>query len=266
MKGYLNYFKTQVIVGLQYKASAISGLLTQLFWGFLFAFIYISFYSKANIDNINLTELMCYTWLGQAFFSLTYPDIKVEDLVKSIKNGTVAYELCRPYNLYNWWFIKVVAKRYARVILRCLPIIIFSLLLPKPYNLTLPYSALSLILTVLTLFLGSIVTSGINMIVLTLSFFTMQDKGISSIFYTIGGLLGGLVIPLPLLPNFIIKMSEYLPFRLIGDLPFRVYSGNIGTTYAIESIILQIIWIITLILIGKVLMNRALKKVCIQGG
>ena len=33
-----------------------------------------------------------------------------------------------------------------------------------------------------------------------------------------------------------------------------------------EIIILQIIWIIILIIVGNLLVNKALKKVCIQGG
>ena len=61
-------------------------------------------------------------------------------------------------------------------------------------------------------------------------------------------------------------VSEYLPFRLIGDLPFRIYSGNIDTIYALKSIGLQIIWIIALTILGHLIMKKALKKVCIQGG
>ena len=266
MRGYLSYFKSQVIMGLQYKTSAIAGLATQFAWGFIYSFVYFSFYSHANIESISFSELISYVWLGQAFFSLGYLGLKDEEMINSIKTGTVAYELSRPYDLYTWWYIKLLSKRYANVTLRCLPIIIFSLLLPKPYNLSLPISIGAFLLFVITLLLGTFVTTGINMIVQSISFFTMEDKGISSIVYNIGSLLSGFQLPLPLLPTFIIGLAEYLPFRLIGDLPYRIYSGNIMYPYAIKSITLQIIWIILLIIIGKIIMKRALKKVCIQGG
>ena len=93
-----------------------------------------------------------------------------------------------------------------------------------------------------------------------------MDKGISSIIYIIGGLLSGIDIPLPLLPIKLLKITEYLPFRLISDLSKRIYSGNISINYGIKSILLQIIWIILLIGIGKLLINKALSKVSIQGG
>lgn len=266
MSGYLTYLKTELIVGLQYKTSAIAGLMTQFFWGMIFAFIYTAFYSHASIDTINLEELMSYVWLGQAFFALTYLGLKDTEIINSIKNGTVAYELCRPYDLYSWWYIKVLAKRYSAVLLRCAPIILVSIFLPYPYNLASPDGIFAFLLFLISLLLGSFVTTAINMIVHTLSFYTMQDKGVSSIICTIGNLVGGLILPLPLLPAIINSLGEYLPFRLIGDLSFRVYSGNIGIRYALESIGLQFIWIILLILFGKVLMKNALKKVCIQGG
>ena len=266
MKAYLTYFKSEILVGLNYRVAALSGLSTQFFWGLVYVLIYSSFYSHTSIDSMNFKELMSYVWLNQAFFSLILLGIKETEIMESIKNGSVAYQLLRPYDLYKWWYIKHLAKRYANCLLRFSPIIIFSLLLPSPYNLSLPVSFLAFIMFLITLILGSLILCGIFMIVQSISFFTYQDKGISSLIYSIGGLLSGIIIPIPLLPNVVIDITEYLPFRLIGDLPFRIYSGNIDYSYGIRSIILQLIWILILYLIGKRIMKIALKKVCIQGG
>jgi len=266
MRGYLSYFKTELLVGLQYKISALSGLTTQFFWGIIHIFVYIAFYSHTNISSITLKELICYVWLTQSFFSLVYLNIKDKETLESIKNGTVAYELCRPYDLYTWWYIKHLAKRIANVTLRSIPLLTLAFVLPQPYGMDLPISTLSFILFILSLMLGAIIITSINIIIETLSFFTMQDKGVSSIFYTVGDLLSGFILPIPLLPTIVVMITEYLPFRLIGDLSFRIYSGNILIPYAIKSILLQIVWIIALIVIGKLLMKKALKKVSIQGG
>ncbi len=266
MIGYLSYFRSVLITRLQYKAAALAGLCTQFFWGFLYCMVYQAFYSHASIDSINFQELICYVWLNQALFAMIVVRTRDSEIMDSIKSGTVAYELCRPYDLYWWWYLKLVAKRYGAVVLRFIPVITFAFLLPAPYNLTLPISLKAFVLFLITLFLGTFVIVGINIIIHSLSFFTMQDKGISSIIHTIGELLAGFAVPLPLLPNLIINISEYLPFRLVGDLPFRIYSGNIAGAYAIKCIILQIIWVILLAIIGKLIMKKALKRVCIQGG
>ena len=266
MRGYLSYFKSQLLTGLQYRSAAIAGLCTQFFWGFLYCMVYSAFYSHASIDSINFRELICYVWLNQALFSLILIRTKDSEIMDMIKNGTVAYELCRPYDLYFWWYLKLLAKRYANVALRFLPVITLACLLPKPYNLVAPISFKAFILFLITLFLGTLIIAGINIIIHFISFFTMQDKGISSIITTVGELLAGFDVPLPLLPLIIITVSEYLPFRLVGDLPFRVYSGNISGDYVVKCIILQVIWILLLMIIGKLIMKKALKRVCIQGG
>ncbi len=263
---YLSYFKSVLITRLQYKAAAIAGLCTQFFWGFLYCMVYQAFYSHASIDSISFRELICYVWLNQAFLSLIYLRNRDPEIGNSVKEGTVAYELCRPYDLYWWWYLKLIAKKYGAMSLRFIPVLALAFLLPAPYNLTAPISLKAFLLFVVTLFLGSLIVIGINLIIHTIGFFTKEEKGISSIINTFGELIGGLAVPLPLLPNLIINISEYLPFRLIGDLPFRIYSGNIAGNYAIKCIILQIIWIIILFVVGKLVMNKALNKVSIQGG
>jgi ABC-2 type transport system permease protein len=266
VKPYITYFKSELIVGLQYKEAALAGLSTQFFWGLLYAFVYQAFYSYANVDSINFRELMCYVWLNQAFYSLILLVARNTQIMDQIKNGTVAYELCRPYSLYWWWFLKNLSKRYSACILRCLPVLVFGFILPKPYNLTFPPSIEAFILFVVSLFLGSLLVISMVMIVQTIGFFTNEDKGVASIFYTVGALLSGIAIPLPLMPTAILNFGEYLPFRLVSDLSQRVYSGNIGIAYGLQSIGLQIIWIIVLIIIGEILMKIALNKISVQGG
>lgn len=266
MKGYLSYFKVLIITNLQYRTAALAGLCTQFFWGFLSIMIYKAFYSYSGNPNINFPELVSYVWLNQAFFALIYVRVKDTDIIDGIKTGIVAYELCRPYDLYNWWYIKVLSKKYASVLLRFLPVIVLGFMLPKPYSLSLPHSILSFVLFIITLILGSFVLVAILMLIHSVTFFTYHDGGISQILFLIAELLSGFLLPLPLMPNIIQKISYYLPFRLVGDLPFRVYSGNININDACINILFQIIWILLLILIGKYIMKFALKRVVIQGG
>ena len=266
MRGYIKFFKTQLISGLQYKVAAIAGISTQIFWGFLNTMVFIAFYSHTTNSDISLSQLITYVWLNQAFLSLIYIRYTDDEVLKTIKTGTVAYELCRPYNTYIWWFIRGLSNRYARVVLRCLPIILLSLFLPEPFKLAMPSSILSFILFLITLIIGSILLVSILMIIQSIAFFTLEGKGISDLIFIVADLFAGMLFPLPLMPKVIQNIGMYLPFRLISDLPFRIYSGNIGISYALNDIVLQIIWIMIFVLIGQIIMKIALKKVCIQGG
>ena len=59
MKSYLSYFKLKFITGLQYRAAALAGMSTQLFFGFMYISIYIAFYESGSSNlPMHLNELV----------------------------------------------------------------------------------------------------------------------------------------------------------------------------------------------------------------
>ena len=266
MRLYYQYFKLRIITMLQYREAAIAGLTTQFFWGLMLVFIYTALYQNGNNVGITLTEMVTYVWLNQAFFALLNVRNVDNEISDTIKNGDVAYEIIKPYNLYLWWYIKNMAKRIANGMLRFMPVIIIAIILPAPYGISPPDSLTSFILFIISLFLGILVVTGINMLVYIVGFYTYNEEGIKSMLNSIMEFLSGAYMPVVLLPTIIQKSTYYLPFRLISDFPYRVYSNNIGIKEGILSISLQLIWIFILVLIGNLIVKKALKKVFIQGG
>jgi ABC-2 type transport system permease protein len=59
---------------------------------------------------------------------------------------------------------------------------------------------------------------------------------------------------------------EALPFAAMQNMPLRIYSGNIAGVDAIRGIMFQVFWLAVLIIVGNILMRRALNKVIVQGG
>lgn len=267
MKGYISYFKTVLLSGLQYKTAAIAGICTQFFWGFLQIFIYQAFYAgTGQAVPMDFDKLVTYIWLQQALLTLVFVRIRDEEIAKSIKNGSVAYELVRPYNLYVWWYIKCIAKRLAAVTLRSSILIIVALFLPEPYNLSLPASWGTFGMSLLNLCFGALIVTAIMVIIHSIAFFIYDDKGIATVIYNFAELLSGTSLPLPLLPNIVQNICLIFPFWLIGDLPFRIYSGDILISESLKYLGLQAFWLVALIIIGAVILKHAMKKVYIQGG
>lgn len=266
MKLYLKYFKLRIMTFMQYRVSAIAGLTTQLFWGSMLIFIYMALYQNGGNSNISLKQVISYTWLHQAFYAFLSVRVIDSEIHDAIKSGDVAYEIIRPYNLYFWWYVKCVAKRFVSGLMRFWPILIVAIILPSPYGITMPASLTNFILFLISLFLGVFVVSAINMLVHTIGFYTYNEAGIASMLNSVMELLCGGYVPVALLPMFLQKGTYYLPFRLVSDLPFRVYSNNIGINEGLFSIGLQIIWIIVLIIIGNLIIKKSLKKVFVQGG
>jgi len=265
MQSYRGLFKMSFKGELQYRAKALSGIATQFFWGIMFIYLYTSFMKSKIIDGFSISQMASYIWLGQAFFALRYIELP-KKCAKEIENGDVCYKFVRPINLYNQWYFEHLGYKLSSTLLRFLPIVIISFMLPSNIGLSLPASFNAFILFVITLIIGALMTSAISMIVVFLTFKTLSAKGTQSIVNTLCGLLGGFFIPIPLMPQTIQNVLNYLPFRFIVDLPFRIYIGNINIKSALIFTLLSLSWLIILILIGKILMSKALKKTVIQGG
>lgn len=266
MKSYLSYFKLRFITNLQYRMEAIAGILTQLFFALIYIMIYLAFYESGGNPPLNWQELVNYLWLQQAFFALVYPFDRETELLNMIKNGNLAYELVRPQNFYFKWYIKMLSKRLVAMLLRFIPIIIISSLLPYPLHLSGPYSLSNLIMFIIALILGLLLVTSLNLLMHILTMFTLDEKGTMITYSVISEILAGSTIPIPFFPAWLKLITEHLPFRFIGDFPFRIYSNSIPLEEGYTLILGSIIWIIITIVIGYLVSRISLKKAVIQGG
>ena len=94
---------------LQYRAAALAGLGTQLFWGLIRVMIMEAFYLSSNSSQpMGIEDVITYIWLGQAFLGLQ-PWNMDPDLKTFIRSGGVSYELLRPLDLYANWYSRAIA-------------------------------------------------------------------------------------------------------------------------------------------------------------
>ena len=267
MKAYITYFKLKFISGLQYRQAAYAGIVTQFFFGFVYIMVYIAFYKSGGKDiPMTLSQMVTYIWLGQGFLALINQYARDHELFKLVKDGGISYELTRPKNLYFMWYFKVLGTRLANVTLRVFPLLIITFILPKPYNLSLPSTFLIFIVFLLSLFMGTLLITGLVVLYPIITLHTMSEKGIVNMVITISDILSGLIVPIPFFPLFLQKISKVLPFQYISDLPFRIYVGNISIENGIYGIIIQLFWLIVVVLLGQILLTKSMKRVVVQGG
>lgn len=183
-----------------------------------------------------------------------------------IKNGNLAYELCRPVHIYDMWFARSVALRLSRAFLRCIPILVVAVFLPEGYGLGLPASFSAFLWFLLSLVLGLLVMVSLNMMVYVASLFTISGDGIRIMFCSIVEVLSGQIIPLPFFPERVQRILEWNPFASTGNVPFRIYSGNLSGTEMVRAILIQIFWLVLLNVLGRLLAAKGEKRAVVQGG
>lgn len=267
MKKYLAFFRLRFVMGLQYRAAAFAGVVTQFFWGAMSIFTYKAFYeSNPAAFPMAFEATATYIWLQQAFMALFVAWMVEYEIFDSIVGGSIAYELCRPISIYNMWFVRSAANRLSRAVLRCLPILIVAAFLPKPYGLGAPADFLHFVLFAVTMIFGFMVTVAFCMFVYGVSFFTVSPQGVRIVFVCSVELLAGQIIPLPFFPSGVQKVLELLPFAAMENVPLRIYSGSMDSKEMIKAIVLQIVWLAAIVIAGRLLCGRGEKKAVIQGG
>ncbi|UQZ87506.1 hypothetical protein SK3146_06808 [Paenibacillus konkukensis] len=267
MKAYISVFKLRISNGLQYRAAALAGVGTQFFFGSMFIMIFQAFYAHTVQEPpMTLEQVTSYTWLKQAFLALVILWLRDNELFQLITSGNIAYELCRPSDLYGLWYAKLLAQRLSSALLRCFPILIVVLFLPAPYGLELPPDFTSFLLFLAVLTAGLLLIAAISMLIYISVFVTMSPAGSLLLFSVFGEFLSGLVIPVPLMPEWMQRIVYLLPFHWTADFPFRVFTGNISAAEAVSGLFSQLLWLAALVALGKITMGRALRRVVVQGG
>ena len=267
LRKYASLFRMRFLNGLQYRAAALAGLATQFAWGFLLILLYRAFYrADPGALPMEFSALVSYTWLQQAFLALYMTWFFENDIFEAITGGNIAYELCRPVDLYAVWFSRSAAARVVRASLRCVPVLLVAVLLPDPFRLSPPAEWRTLGPFLLSMVLGLLVMVACTMLVYILSFYTISPRGLRIVAMSLMDFFSGQLLPLPFLPDGLRQVLELLPFASIQNVPFRVYSGDIGGADALIRIGLQGVWLAALVLLGRVLMRRALRRVVVQGG
>ena len=170
------------------------------------------------------------------------------------------------YFSYFKWYIKMLAKRLVAVLLRFIPLIILAISLPYPFHLSGPYSINNFIMFIVALILGLFLVTSLNLLMHILTMFTLDEKGTMTTYNVIAEIFMGGTIPIPFFPLWLKHIAEFLPFRFIGDFPFRIYSNSIPLQEGYILIIGSIIWIIITISLGYLISRVSLRKAVIQGG
>ena len=267
MRPYLAIFKIRLIAGMQYRAAAWAGVVTQFFWGAIQLLVFRAFYESSTAPPpMSMDQLADLIWLRQAFLALVMLWSMDNELLELIASGNVAYELARPLSLYLFWSSRVLAFRIARTTLRCFPIFIIAFLLPGSWGFHLPRDLQALALFIPSIILAAFLATALSMIICLVTFVSLNPNGARLLLGVTGEFLMGAVIPIPFMPPFLQRITVLLPFRYTADFPFRVYSGHIAGTEALLGLAAQIFWLLALIGLGLLGFRAALKRLVIQGG
>ena len=95
---------------------------------------------------------------------------------------------------------------------------------------------------------------------------TISGEGFNRMMPGLTAILSGMIVPLPLFPDWMQPFLNWQPFRGLCDVPYRIYTGNIGAADALPEIAQQLGWVVLIVAFGYWLLSVSTKRVVIQGG
>jgi ABC-2 type transport system permease protein len=263
-------FRIRMAEGLQYRVAALSGAMVGVFWALMECVLFTVFYTYSdngawNNNGLSLPQTLSYVWLAQGLFVLQSMSIDSEIMGK-INNGDVGIELCRPMSLYTHWFVKSSAGKLGTSWVRSLATVSVGLLMPAAYALRGPASLPGLFLFLLSAVMAFVLCSAFAMLVTAIRLNITWGDGPTYMLLLLSGILSGTYLPLQLWPDFMQTFLYFQPFGGFADIPVQLYVGSLAPQDALPGIGLQVFWSAVFIAAGRIIMNRKLKSIIIQGG
>lgn len=260
---YLAIARTNLLNRLAYVWDAASNVLLM----FLFIFIFAQLWG-ATFEAQGATEIAGLT-LTQTIWYFVWAEMiqmgkirHVRTVSQEVKDGSLAYTLGRPYNYLLYHFASGIGDVLiqAGVLLVAGSLVAWSQVGPL-YSFRLETLPVVLLVTALAFVLDFCVLS----IIALLAFFMEDVNSLLFIYHKIVFVLGGLLIPVDFLPDWLQAIARVLPFNLVVYAPAKLFVAWDGGQ-AVFSLGLQVVWIGILAGLLTVLYRYGTRRLTINGG
>jgi ABC-2 type transport system permease protein len=259
LKKYIAIMRINMLNKLMYMGDVLSEapaialrimLLTQLYQ-------YIG--TSGTMAGLTITQIVWMLFIANLVESISWYIATV--ISKEVQSGTVVYALTRPYS-YIWY-------QFAYMIGMILPSFCINVVLVSPLVLLLvgipPCSFISLISGTLIM-AGSIILTFLILFCIGISAFWIEEtRGLMWLYYHAHMLLGGLLIPIALLPKLLQQFVILSPFgNLFAGATRILFAYDQHVFY--QTLVSQWLWIIIMWYLAVFLFNRGMRAVAAQGG
>jgi len=179
-----------------------------------------------------------------------------------IREGEIAIDFMRPISIPLYVFSDTLGQS-AFAFFEIVPALALSLFI---VHIDPAASPLALVGFAASLAFGFIINFFLDMIMATITFWTMEIYGIQLMAQFITTLLSGALVPLYFFPGIWEKIVVALPFAAIYNAPLSIYIGRVQGPDILRTIAGQAVWALLFMAFSTVLWRIGERRVVIQGG
>jgi ABC-2 type transport system permease protein len=248
-----------------YPAATAAGLFTNVFFGFLIAYIMLAVYDqRAEVGGYDVADALAYVWLAQGLLSVVASfGPSWSELALRVRSGDVATDLYRPVDLQRALFAQDVGRAAYQALWRAVPQFVLGAIL---FDVTVPADVLRWLAFGLSVCLAIVVSFAIRFLVNLTAFWLLDYRGPMLLALAVAHLLSGLIVPLAFFPEPLGDVLRALPFASMLQAPIDIWVGQPLGGSTIGVLLLQAWWALALLLAGRLVLAAGTRKLVVQGG
>lgn len=249
-----------------YTAASLAGIFTNCVFGIIICFVYLAVWQQnPDAGGYDARDAVTYAWLGQAMIVtvMIWGGGSPEDLAERIRSGDVAIDLYRPVSLLGWYAAADLGRAAYHLLARGIaPTLVGALL----FDLRWPPSPVAALAFAVSIPLAVLVSFGLRFIVACTAFWLLDATGPNTIAFVLALFFSGMTVPLVLFPGWLGDLAMLLPWATYLQVPADLWLGQRHGSSIVTGLAFQVGWAVVTLGLAALVLNRATRKVVVQGG
>jgi ABC-2 type transport system permease protein len=248
-----------------YPGATYAGLFTNVFFGFLIAYILLAVYEeRSEIGGYDVRDAIAYVWISQGLLTVVAMfGASWWDLSRRVQTGDIASDLHRPVDVQRAELAQDVGRAGYQVLWRAVPQFLLGALL---FEVTLPADAGRWALFAVSVALAVLVSFGVRFLVNLCAFWLLDYRGPVLLAIAVNLLLSGAIMPLAFFPGALDTILRLTPFASMLQAPVDIYVGEPLGGSAAAVLALQLSWALAFYAAGRLALGAGTRKLVVQGG
>lgn len=239
----------------------LAGLTANVVFGLLRAAVLVAALKAANgaIAEYDIAATNTYVWIGQGLlgFILLWGN---NELAERVRSGDVVVDLYRPWHLQSALLAQDIGRGGFAFVARLAPPMVLGMLL---FPFQFPENPVQWPLFLVSAVIALVVSFGCRFLIEVSAFWLIDNRGLFGFWNISSGLLCGLTVPVAFFPDWARDALWMTPFPALMQAPIDVFLGH-GN--AAKLLLYQVFWAAVILALGHFALQRAVRKVVVQGG
>lgn len=262
MKGLRKYktiFSTSVQNNFTYFSNFILGTGFFIFILFVLAQLWKAIYTNQSIiEGFTLEKVVWYLIITETIV-LSRSNF-ANEINDTIKSGDLAYLLIRPYNFIGYHLFNSLGEILPKVIAHLGVGLIIGLILTGTVELSAYFP-----LVFFSILMGVLLNFSLRMVIALTAFWTEDNTAFFFLYSKLIFFIGGMLIPIDFLPEWLQGISRVLPFSYVTYWPARLAVSFQWQLY-FQVLGWQVFYLGLGLLLANLIYQQGVKQVNVNGG